>query len=213
VLSLGGYVLGSVTAAERAELDRHLLDCPACAAELSELEPLALLLAQLPLAEVLALDAPTSTRSPAQTGTVTSRDRGSWRRRAVSIAAALIVGLTAAAVVHLQATGPSATSQATGTPPRPTYGASAGPVRMSLQIDDRSAVTGLVLQVAGVPAHEHCQLIAVSKAGARTIVGSWTADYDGQAHYTAVSPVPPSQLAQLVLLGAHQRPLLTVDTT
>ena len=45
---LGAYVLGALEPAERRQVEGHLGDCPACAAELAELEPLPALLDRVP---------------------------------------------------------------------------------------------------------------------------------------------------------------------
>ncbi|MGH3631258.1 MAG: anti-sigma factor family protein, partial [Sciscionella sp.] len=58
---LGAYVLGALEPAERAELETHLADCPACREELAGLAGLPGLLSQLSVDD---LDAPAADSSP-----------------------------------------------------------------------------------------------------------------------------------------------------
>ena len=91
---LGAYVLGALDPVESRRMEQHVLDCPACAAELEELAALPPLLATVPLDDLT--DAPVTPspdlydrvaaaaaaeRPGAGAGTAVAADRGGGARR------------------------------------------------------------------------------------------------------------------------------------
>lgn len=206
---LGGYALGSLEPEDRAAVDGHLLDCPACAAELGELQGLVPLLAGLTLDDVTALSDVRAEPSPDLFDRVSAavdvdRSLSTRRRRLVAVAAAVsVAGIAAGVGVVL--TG--------GTATLPSYQASAGRVHMGVVLDARPTGTELRVSVTGVRNGEHCRLVAVSTDGTRQVAGSWVAAYDGRAQVTTSTSLQPGQLADLVLFGTHGRHLVTVATT
>ena len=57
--------------------------------------------------------------------------------------------------------------------------------------------TGLKLQLSGVPALEHCSLVAVGRDGRREVAASWEATYEGTATFDGTTSIPASELASL----------------
>lgn len=96
---LGAYVLGHLTAAQRAEVDAHLGGCAACRAELADLRPVARVLAAGDRPP--APDVPVPAR--ALGARIDSAVREESRRR--RLRSGLRVGLAAAAVVLLALLG------------------------------------------------------------------------------------------------------------
>jgi anti-sigma factor RsiW len=224
-LLLASYVLGSLNERERREVDRHLLDCPACAAELAELEPLRGILAQVDMndietydvtpspdlfarmtASVDAADTPrpgSATPQPSRILRFPSNASGRRPRARTLVAAA-------AAVVALAGIGVGVGVVTSESGPRPTFSAAAGSVHMTARIEAAHPGATLHVTVAGLPGNEHCTLVVVARDGSRHPAGQWVASYAGQAQITTATDVNRDQLQQLVLLGTNGQTLVTM---
>ena len=225
-LLFGAYVLDSLSQAERRDVDLHLRDCPACAAELAELEPLRSLLASVDAADVEALDvAPSPDLFERMTAAIDAADAPSieahvvqeprsgrrsrsGRRRPsrprILVAAALAAVALAGAGIGAGVLASSDSS------PRPAFSVAAGSVHMDARLESATAGTTLHVAVAGLPVNEHCTLIAVARDGSRHPAGQWVASYDGKAQITTATDVDRGQLQQLVLLGTNGQTLITM---
>lgn len=222
ILHLGAYVLDSLSPAERAEVDRHLRDCPTCSAEVRDLEPMRNLLASVDAADVEALDvAPSPDLFERMTASVDAADAPAteahvlrfptitnpvrtkrWSRPRMAIAAA-------AAAVVLAGTGIGVGVVASSGPaPASTFSTAAGSVRMKAQLESVKTGTTLHVTVAGLPVNEHCTLIAVGRGGSRHPAGEWVATYEGQAQITTSTDIDRNQLQQLILLGTNGQTLV-----
>jgi hypothetical protein len=202
--SLGAYVIGSLDPAERSEIDTHLLDCPACAAELAELEQLTPLLDQLNLDDV---DAPAVLpsddlfdRVAAAARRERAQQRTHTRRRWLGAAAAVLVVAVCIGVGFKVSAkdGPK------------TFAAATGSTHMSVTVTGRASGTDLMVSVDGLPVDEQCKLVAVSRSGVWETAGSWVATYSGTAKVTGSTTIPRGQLAKFVLVGTHGEVLVTV---
>lgn len=221
-LLLGAYVLGSLDERERSEVDRHLIDCPACAVELAELEPMRDLLSQVDLADIEAYDVTPSPdlfarmtaavdaaddTPPAAAGNVVPFPAQAPRRRSrtrmLVAAAAAVVALAGIGVGVGVATSGSNT-------PHPTFSAAAGTVHMTAQLEPADTGTTMHVTVSGLPVEEECTLVAVAHDGSRHVAGQWTASYAGKAEITTATDLSPAQLQQLVLLGTDGQTLVTM---
>ncbi len=225
-LLFGAYVLGSLSAAERRDVDLHLRDCPACAAELAELEPLRDLLASVDAADVEALDVEPSpdlferitasvdaSETPATPPHVVSvgSPRSSSRRRRSR--PRMLVAAAVAAIALAGAGVGIGTLASSGSSPASSFSVEAGSVRMDAQLEPAKTGTTLHVTVAGLPINEHCTLIAVGKDGSRHPAGQWVASYGGKAQITTATDFNRDQLRQLVLLGTQGQTLVTLPVT
>jgi anti-sigma factor RsiW len=225
-LLLGAYVLGSLDERERQEVDDHLRTCPACAAELAELEPMRAILAQVDMADIEAYDVtpppdlfarmtaavddaelppPPRSAAPPPAHPVSLRHPESRRRPRARILVA-----AAAAVVALAGSGVGVGVATSGAGPRPTFSAAAGSVHMTARIEGAQTGTTLHVTVSGLPVNEHCTLVAVAHDGARHPAGQWVASYAGKAQITTATDISRDQLHQLVLLGTDGQTLVTM---
>jgi predicted anti-sigma-YlaC factor YlaD len=203
--SLGAYVLGSLEPADRILVDAHLLDCPACAAELADLEELPLLLDRLSIDDV---EAPIVVPPPDLFDRVAAAARREHdQQHRFTVRRRLLVGVAAAVIVIAAAVGVGVHGSSTKTP---TFAASSGQVHMSVTVTAEEAGTDLHVSVAGLPVDEQCKLIAVSRAGARDVAGSWVATYSGTAQVTGSTMIARGQLTELILLGTNGQELVTV---
>jgi hypothetical protein len=203
--SLGAYVLKSLDADERSVIDAHLLECPACAAELAELEELPQFLDRLTIDDVVAsiIEPPADLfdRVAAAARRETERSRFLPRRKVLSAVAAVIIVVAVVAGFGLRGSGTQAPA---------TFAASAGTTHMSVTVNGRASGTDLMVSVDGLPVDEQCKLVAVSRAGAWETAGSWVATYSGTAKVTGSTTIPRGQLVKFVLLGTNGQVLVTV---
>lgn len=225
-LQLGAYVLGSLDERDRREVDRHLLDCPACAAELTELEPLRGILAQVDMNDIGAYDVTPSpdlfaritasvdaaemptpgSPTPQPSRILRFPSQASGRRpRARTLVAA------AAAVVALTGIGIGVGVATSESEPRPALSAAAGSVHMTARIEAAHTGATLHVTVVGLPVNEHCTLVVVARDASRHPAGQWVASYAGKAQITTATDVNRDQLQQLVLLGTNGQTLVTMN--
>jgi anti-sigma factor RsiW len=213
--SLGAYVLGALTPGERDVIDAHLAGCPGCVAELDQLTSLPLFLDLVSGEEVALM----GSGSPAPddrlvervvAAALAERRAGRRRRWLVSVAAAvvLIAGSTVAGV----ALSPS------GHPP----------VSIAAVFDQTDAKThawariavqqklwgaSLELQLSGVPAGEHCRLVAVGRDGTTDVAASWEATYKGTATLTGATSLQLASTAAYDVVTFDGRRLVHVPTS
>ena len=113
--SLGTYLVGALDPRERADVEAHLADCPACRDELAGLAALPGLMSRLTTEEVLAGPPPVDDALLERLLVAAARDRRVARqRRWLSAAAAVVV------LVGGGAGGLAAYNAATGPTPRRT---------------------------------------------------------------------------------------------
>jgi anti-sigma factor RsiW len=209
-MSLGVYLVGALDAAERAEVEAHLGDCPDCQAELAELAGLPSMLERLTIDDfpLEPLQAPAdlfdrvAARARAEQEEGKRREVGRYRRLTAVAAAAVVIagaGIGSAIVFHGHHDGGATVFSHT----------QAG-VTMRVTLASQATGTGLHVTVSGLPRNEHCSLIAIAKDGTRDIAGRWDATYSGWAQETGSTRIPQSELSHLVLIGTNGENLDTV---
>ena len=172
-LSLGAYVLGAVSAAEREAIDRHLDECAACRAELVGLAPLPGLLSRVSADDVDGEPAPDA--PPPELPSRPRRRRPAFRHRWVlAIASAcLLVLAVAAGGLFLPGSRHPETSAATvvlaGTD------ATTG-VRATARATTQPWGSGVSLRLLYVQPRAHCRLVVNARDGAKEVAGSWVAN-------------------------------------
>ena len=65
------------------------------------------------------------------------------------------------------------------------------------------------MKVRGLPAHTHCQLIAVGVDGQREDAGWWIADYEGEATVTGTTALSRPDLAEIVVVDSDGNTLVS----
>ena len=211
---LGAYVLGALTPDEREVIDAHLNSCPECTDELDELTRLPVLLDLLPVEEVVAMGTGAARPSADLVDRVVAvavAERRSQRRRrwlaSVAAAVVLIAGSSAAAV-DLSSGGSSphqtgvvldATNKTTGTWAR-------------IDVASKQWGASLDLTLTGVPAGEHCRLVAVGRDGSSEVAGSWEVTYAGRATVTGATSLQLASTASYDIVTFDGKKLLSVPT-
>lgn len=208
---VGAYSMGLLEERDRRKFEDHLAGCPACAAEVAELSPMAALLKGVELRAVepdgAAGGEPASGREPGGgdvTGLLRRRARQQRRRRRWQVA------LGAAAGIVLIGGGIGAGIAAApqdGPPPAPPL-ALAGQLHSAT--DPGTGVAGTVglvakawgtqvtLDLSKVHGPAECELIAVSRTGERRVVMGWLVPAPGDG--------VPGHPAHLVIRGGTSIP-------
>jgi len=214
---VGAYSMGLLEEEDRREFEDHLAGCPACAAELAELSPMAALFQGVEL----------RAEEPAG-GEVTDlirrrvsqqRRRRRWQVAVGTAAAAVLIGGGIGAGIAL-APPPG------GTPPPEL--ALTGQVHSAT--DPGTGVAGTVglvakgwgtqvtLDLSNVHGPVECQLVAVSKTGERRVVMGWlvAAPGDGVSGHPAHlviqggTSIPRSDLARVDVDVVNGRTLVSI---
>ncbi len=202
---LGAYVLGTLDAQERNEIDRHVESCAACRAELTELEAVKDVLDELP-PEALLHGPPDADlvlqRTLRQVRAESSeQNRRGWSM-ATAAAAIVLAGALGAGVAIGRGTAPSI--EGSGPKPTPSVvsplpsgtrsGTTLDPqtgTRLTATVVPAPGWVRINASVAGIPVGENCRLIVVGRNNpAGEIASSWvvagqSVNLDGAA---AVAP-------------------------
>lgn len=220
-ISLGVYLLGALEPAERAAVEAHLAGCSECRQQLSELAGLPSVLERLELADLEPMQAGADGTLAGMTPSddlfdrvaAQVRDEDQVVRRVrfgrfqkVTAAAAAVVVVAGVSVGIAESTGGRTAAQ----PPAHktvTLAGSQGPVSMRIVLGEQAASTTMHVTVAGVPADEHCRLIAFSSDGSRELAGQWDATYEGWADFTGSTSIPLDRISKLILRGSSGKTL------
>ena len=190
---LGAYALGALEPRERAEVDAHLRECPACREELARLATLPGLLARLSPDEATDPDLPADVGERAL-ATLSARRQARRRRRRV-----WVTGLAAAAAAVLVALG---LVVATGgddpgrVPLRiQPVATDAGAVAGTAWADGRDWGTAIGVDLRRLPERSAYELTAVGHDGHREVAATWAPTEDGSARVQGSCAILPADMA------------------
>jgi Putative zinc-finger len=227
---VGAYSMGLLEEQDKRAFEEHLAGCPACAAELDELSPMAALLKGVELRGVEpALLAPGGTAPPSPPETQVAelihraaRQQRHRRRWQVALGAAAGIVLIGGGIGLGIAAAPQH-----GGPPAP-------PLALTGQLhsaaDPGTGVAGTVglvakawgtqvtLDLSKVRGPAECELIAVSRTGERRVVMGWlvAAPGDGVPGHPAhlvirgATSIPRNDLARVDVDVVNGRTLVTI---
>ena len=208
---VGAYSMGLLEERDRREFEDHLAGCPACAAEVAELSPMAALLRGVELRGVepagAADDEPAASREPGG-GEVTELLRRRARQQRQRRRWQVVLGAAAGIVLIGGGIGLGiAAAPQDGPPPAPSLALTG---QLHSATDPGTGVAGAVglvakawgtqvtLDLSKVHGPAECELVAVSRTGERRVVMGWlvTAPGDGV----------PGHPAHLVIRGGTSIP-------
>jgi hypothetical protein len=205
----GAYVLGALSADERAAFEQHLATCPACTDRVRELASLPAMLAGLPAGAYADVQGgPPATLLPDLLRHVRSeRRRRQWLTTGLAgLAAACIVALAVIAwpTSHTSAPHPGARPQAMS------------PVSVSTSLHATAALTAVNwgtqirlecrYNAADTPSVDY-QLVVFDKHNAAHPAGSWKLIPGKVTHFTGGTALPRDQISR-VEIAVGDRPIL-----
>jgi hypothetical protein len=193
---LGAYVLGALEPGERRRVEEHLARCPACAAELAELEALPALLDRVDPADLTPVAVTPSPELFARMSAA-ALPPSRLRVRAVALVAAALLAVL----------GVGVTVWATSSSDQ-TVTATAGAVRATVTVSQVGHGSALDVTVAGMHPFETCHLVAVARNGTRHAAGTWPASSAGDGTWRGWADVDRADLAAVVLVGDGNRELV-----
>jgi hypothetical protein len=194
---LGAYVVGALNPEERRSVERHVGECPVCAAELAELEALPAMLDRVRPEDLQSVPvAPSPDLFDRMSAA--ARRTGRHRRRAW--------GLVAAAVLVLGGIG-AGVAVWVSQPDEQTVTASSGPVDVTLTASRAEDGVELYVAVEGMRPGEMCTLVAVGRDGSWHPAGDWPVSADGDGEWESWADVELSELAEVAVLGDGGREL------
>ena len=203
-LSLGAYTLGALDPSEEAEVRAHLEECASCQEEMRALEGLPALLADLTIEEASGELQPSpalyeSLRERAAAEDAAERDSRHRWLAPLAAAAVLVIAIGGGVLGwHQLNPGPK------------TFSHSQGAIHLAVQLKTQSTGTSLSVRVRGLPAHEHCQLLAIGAGGVREDAGWWIADYEGEAVVTGTTSFTIPQLSEIRVVDPAGKLLVNV---
>jgi anti-sigma factor RsiW len=228
---VGAYAMGLLEERDRREFEDHLAGCPACAAEVAELSPMAALLRGVELGEAEPAGAaggePAAGREPGG-GDVTEllrhRARQQRQRRRWQVA----LGAAAGIVLIGGGIGVGIAAAPQNGPPAPPPLALTGQLHSAT--DPGTGVAGTVglvakawgtqvtLDLSKVHGPAECELVAVSRTGERRVVMGWlvTAPGDGVPGHPAHlvikggTSIPRSDLSRVDVDVVNGRTLVSI---
>jgi anti-sigma factor RsiW len=213
-----GYLLGSLSSADRREFEAHMADCPSCREAVAELSGMPALLSQLDRNEVAAISESGHTSgvpemSPQVLGSLLATVR--WRRRRTRLvtwtaAAAAAVVLTIGVLVGVQGAFPTSPSPQTTASVQPMAQVGTTLLASTVSLSSQQWGTSIALTfVCSAPVYAHhdtVALVVVGRDGSQTRLASWVAIPGHTATPTGSISTPVNQIAavQVVLADNGQ---------
>ena len=212
---LGVYLLGAIGPGERARIAEHLAACPWCREELAGIAGLPGLLRRVPPDVALHawMDEDTGAPpGPPLDKLIARVTAARFRRRLITVAAAVVIAVAAGAGVQAFRALPASTTAATT--PRWTGTATGASLATGASATVRYAAepwgTELEVQIAGVPAGTRCDLTVINAQGREITAGGWIIVAGSRyAWHPASVPWPTSSLRSFAVT-AGSRTLVTV---
>jgi hypothetical protein len=215
-LALGAYLLGALEPTERSAVERHVVRCADCRAELMELAPLVGVLQQLRFEELLQM-AQTAQAGPARTAPAAapepvgmvralSRVVRRTRVRRALIACALAVAAAVSGVgIYLSTQAP----QPAAVPSAVTVSATdpATHVTASAALTPDPTGTLIRLRLSGLPPAV-CQLVVHARDGHTETAASWTSGYATAVSVPGSSSLGVRDIARMDVVTSSGRLLV-----
>jgi len=222
---LGAYVLGTLDAQERNEIDRHMESCAACRAELMELEAVKDVLDELP-PEALLHGPPDADlvlqRTLRQVRAESSeQNRRGWSM-ATAAAAIVLVGALGAGVAIGRGTAPADNVGAGPTPSAVTVSPLPSGTRSGTTVDAQTGtrLTATVIpapgwvrvnaSVAGIPVGENCRLIVVGKNNPNGEIASGWIVAGSSVNLDGAAAVAPEEVTAIKVVNTKGETFVTL---
>ncbi|MFI5972095.1 zf-HC2 domain-containing protein [Streptomyces sp. NPDC051452] len=205
---VGAYALGVLDEAEAFRFEDHLMECPQCAAHVTEFGPATrqlLLYRRATPRFVPPLAQPGTRLLERLLGDLAHRGRARRRRFLYGLAASVVLAVAGPAVVAFTGAGGPAPRVSAATDPRTGVWA-------EVAADDRDSGSQVRFQVKDASGRHTCRLVAVGLDGSEEVVGTWRAPGPGTGTLAALgaSTMHPDQVARYDVRTEDGRPLVTL---
>jgi hypothetical protein len=207
---LGAYALGALEPRERADVDRHLRDCPACREELARLAALPGLLARLPVEEAASPVPVPADLGERALASLAARRRGERRRRRAwggGLGGALAAALAVLALVVATRGGDDP-----GVPLRiEPVATDAASVTGSAWAQGREWGTAIGVDLRRLPDRPAYELTAIAHDGHREVAARWAGTDEGYATVQGSCAILPADMAGYEVNAGDGEVLVRLD--
>jgi RNA polymerase sigma-70 factor (ECF subfamily) len=229
-VDISGYLLQTLTPAERQQVEAHLAGCAECRREVDSLREWTAALEAVP--EAMLLDGPPDDADLLLQRTlrqVRNETAGRRHRQLALVTAAAAVVLAAAlggGALLGRGTAPGTkplaqptapVSSAPSNPPGTRIASATDPTtgaRIRVAVLPAAGWVRVNATVAGIPAGERCRLEVVGRDGTPILAGSWLVSKEGEANGTTLNGsalIDPAQVASVRVVNAAGRVFTDVD--
>jgi hypothetical protein len=215
-LSLGAYLLGALSRADRALVDAHLRTCANCRADVGSMNALPGLLGRVRETEVSRPVDPSPGLLDGMLCMVAEQRRRNRRVRvAASVAAGLVLATTAGVAGHVvgRPTHPKVTSVAG----RQVFTATDPITRVTAAVTETPTTWGVAVEVnVHGPAISSygggCRLVAVEADGDTDVAASWSAPASGHIDAPGSTAFAAEQITAFRVVGSTGATLVVIPT-
>lgn len=226
-VDIAGYLMETLSPAEKERVEEHLAGCTECRDEVESLREWTAALRAVP--EPMRLDGPPDDadlllqRTLRQIRAETSGRRHRRTAMVISAAAVVIAVAIAGGVVLGRSTATAPEAQPTAVPstaatvPGTRFAAATDPrtgARISVAVIPAAGWVRINATVAGIPAGERCLLEVVDRTGNAILAGSWMVSPAAAVAGTTLNGsalVPPAQVASVRVVSTEGRQYVSVD--
>ncbi|MGW2486223.1 zf-HC2 domain-containing protein [Streptomyces sp. NPDC001606] len=205
---VGAYALGVLDEAEAFRFEDHLMECPRCAAQVTEFRPTARQLSLYRRATprfVQPLAHPGHRLLDRLLAELAHRRRSARRRLLYGLAASVVLAAAGSGITAFAGQGAPAARVSAATDPHTGVWA-------EVTAADGDSGSRLLLRVKDGTGPHTCRLVAVGRDGSEQVVGTWQESGHGTAVFTGLgsTALHPDQIAHFDVRTADGRPLVTV---
>ncbi|MFI9600113.1 zf-HC2 domain-containing protein [Streptomyces sp. NPDC004069] len=206
---VGAYALGMLDEADSFRFEDHLMECPRCAAQVTEFGPTArqlMLYRRATPRFVHPMTRPGPALLDRLVGEVARRRRAGRRRVLYGLAASVVLAVSGPAV--------AAVAGHHGGPARYTATDAATGVWAEVRAADRDWGSDVEVRVRGGAGPRSCRLVVVARDGSEQTVTTWSASPQdtGTSTVAGGTTLHPGQIARFEVRTADGRPLVTLDS-
>ncbi|WP_225826597.1 zf-HC2 domain-containing protein [Streptomyces naphthomycinicus] len=206
---VGAYALGVLDEAEAFRFEDHLMECPQCAAHVTEFGPAArqlMLYRRATPRFVHPMAQPGPRLLDRLLGELTHRRRARRRRLLYGLAASVVLAVAGPGIVAFAGHGEQTAHVTAATDPRTGVWA-------RVTSEDQEWGSGLRLEIKDGSGRHSCRLVAVGADGTEQVVAGWTNAGDGTRPTTTMgaAALHPDQILRYEVRTDEGKRLVTLD--
>ncbi|MET9077550.1 zf-HC2 domain-containing protein [Streptomyces sp. NPDC004232] len=205
---VGAYALGVLNEADAFRFEDHLMECPQCAAQVTEFGPAArqlMLYRRATPRFVHPMTQPGPRLLERLLGEVARRQRVRRRRFLYGLAASVVLATAGSGLMAFTAHDEPAARATAATDPKTGVWA-------EVTADDEDSGSRLLLKVKDRTGPHTCRFVIVGRDGSEQVAGTWTQSGPAAGTFTALgsSPLHPDQIARYDVRTTDGQSLVTL---